>query len=155
MSDENIQLEERYKNFLATICETQKVYGLESNDGFATSDSNDYTDENGEPVEILCFWSKKALAEKSANNDWADFTAIEIPLNEFIENWCVGMSNDALLIGTDFDENLAGLEIEPLELVLEIIQELKDLQKELVFQNFENLEDIENQIMEILKDSEE
>ncbi|WP_370647745.1 hypothetical protein [Chryseobacterium sp. MA9] len=34
-------------------------------------------------------------------------------LNKYAENWCLGMNNDGLLVGTDFDSNMFGDEVEP------------------------------------------
>ncbi|UHO39969.1 hypothetical protein H5J24_08090 [Chryseobacterium capnotolerans] len=45
-----------------------------------------------------------------------------------------------------------GYEAEPLELVLDIIEELKNNKKSLILRKFDHLEDMENQIREVLKD---
>lgn len=56
------------------------------------------------------------------------------------------MHNDGLIIGTEFDQNMFGFEIEPLELVLNLTTELKKLGKTIDFQKFEGISDLENQI---------
>lgn len=146
-----ITIEKRHEQFVAEICKTQTVYGLEGPEGFATSDSTHFEDENDEPVGIICFWSTEILARSCAENDWEKFEPVAISLLEFIENWCVGMSNDALLVGTDFDKNLFGHEIDPLELVLEIIAELKKTNTIIEFEKFDDIDDLEAQIREVLE----
>lgn len=134
--------------FVKTICKSKIVYGLESEEGFAISGSVDYDDENGEPVEVICFWSDEAAAAACVKEDWADYQVVEIPLAEFMENWCIEMNNDGLLAGVDFEEDLSGLEIEPLELVMALIKELKISNKTVAFETYANLAELEKHIRE-------
>lgn len=150
MLDSELVINENHKKFIKTICETKVVYGLESNDGFATSCSNTYEDDEGEPIELICFWSDKASAQSCIANEWSNYTISEIPLSEFIENWCLGMDGDGLLVGTNFDLDLFGQESDPLELILDLIAELKITKTELEFVKFNYLQDLENQVKDIL-----
>ena len=68
---------------------------------------------------------------------------------ENIENWCLGMANDGLLVGTQFDQNLFGYEVEPLDLILELTTELKSINKDLQFRKFKGIIDLEKQVKEI------
>lgn len=150
MLKNHIDVRLKHEKFIKRVCETNIVYGLESKEGFATSSSNDFEDEDGEPVGIICFWSEKALANSCIKNGWEEYKLAEINLSEFIENWCIGMDNDELLVGTNFDQNMFGFEIEPFDLILELVEELKTNKKELEFLKFENLVDLENQINEAI-----
>ncbi len=145
--DDNI-LKSKLDSFVKAICKSKIVYGLESEEGFAVSNSVDYDDETGEPVEVICFWSEEALADSCRKEDWANYQVVEIPLAEFMENWCIEMNNDGLLAGVDFDEALSGLEIEPLELIMELIKELKSGNKSIAFETYTSLADLEKQIRE-------
>lgn len=147
MQQDHTAIKTRHEKFVKNVCETNIVYGLKSKDGFATSDSNDQEDEDGEPIGIICFWSEKALANACIKDDWAEYQVAEITLSEFIENWCIGMNNDNLLAGTNFDHNLSGFEIEPLELALELIKELKANKNNITLRKFTGLNDLEKQIM--------
>ncbi|STC96299.1 Uncharacterised protein [Chryseobacterium carnipullorum] len=60
------------------------------------------------------------------------------------------MNNDGLVAGTNFDSNLFGFEAEPLELVLDIIEELKRTGKTINLVKFENIQDMETQIKDVL-----
>lgn len=152
MLQDQITLTNRYKDFIRKVSETEIVYGLKDNKGYATSYSNDLEYEDGEPVQLICFWSDAARAKSCVDKEWNRYEASPVPLNEFLENWCLGMNSDGLLVGINFDSNLFGYEAEPLELVLEIIEELKENNKSLILRKFNNLEDMENQIREVLKD---
>lgn len=152
MLQDEITLRNRYKDFIKKVCETEIVYGLKDDKGYATSYSNDLEYDDGESVQIICFWSDAARAKSCVDKEWNRYEASPISLNEFLENWCLGMNNDGLLVGINFDSNLFGYEAEPLELALEVIEELKKNDKSLILRKFNNLEDMENQIREVLKD---
>ncbi|WP_205500881.1 DUF2750 domain-containing protein [Rufibacter psychrotolerans] len=149
MIQDSIIVKQRHERFIKKICETEIVIGLESEEGFATSSSNNYEDEDDNPIQMICFWSERALAKACAKDGWANYTPTEIPLSEFLENWCVGMNNDGLLIGTNFDQNMFGHEVEPFDLILEIIAELKSSGKKLYLQKFEDINDLESQVKEL------
>ncbi|TDO83243.1 uncharacterized protein DUF2750 [Flavobacterium chryseum] len=151
MFKNHIDIKINHEKFIKKVCETNIVYGLKNEAGFATSSSNELEDENGEPVEIICFWSEEVRARVCAKNGWENYCTAEIELSEFIENWCIGIDNDELLVGTNFDQNMFGREIEGYDLILELIDELKKTSKELEFQKFENLQDLETQIKESLE----
>ncbi|MDN3692860.1 DUF2750 domain-containing protein [Chryseobacterium tructae] len=152
MLQDHITLQNRYKDFIRKICETKIVYGLKDGKGYATSYSNDLEYEDGEPVQIICFWSDAARAKSCVYNEWSRYEPTPIPLDEFLENWCLGMNSDGLIVGIDFDRNLFGYEAEPLELALEIIEELRKNDKFLTLRKFNDMEDMKNQIKDVLKD---
>ena len=151
MFKNHIDVRLKHEKFVKRVCETNIVYVLEDEDGFATSSSNNLEDEDGEPIGILCFWSEKALAKSCVKNGWEEYEPTEIDLTEFIENWCIGIDKDELLVGTNFDQNMFGFEIEGYELILELVEELKKNKNELEFQKFENLEDLENHIRKAME----
>lgn len=152
MLQDHITLKNRYQDFIRKVSETEIVYGLKDDKGYATSYSNDLEYEDGEPVQLICFWANAARAKSCVDREWNQYEASPIPLNEFLENWCLGMNSDRLMVGVDFDSNLFGYEAEPLELALEIIKELKKNRKSLLLRKFNDLEDMEDQIREVLKD---
>lgn len=125
------------------------VWGLENSEGFATSSSNDYEDSEGEPVGLICFWAEKALANSCIKGDWSDYKLVEVSLSDFIENWCVGMSGDELMVGTSFDANMFGFEVDPLDLIIDLSRELKNQGKEIELQKYRQLDDLVNEIINI------
>ncbi|WP_036155360.1 DUF2750 domain-containing protein [Maribacter forsetii] len=145
-----ITVKNRHKKFLKTVCETETVYGLKNKKGFATSSSFHYDDEDGEPVGMICFWAEKARAKSCIKDGWRNYEPTEISLSEFMENWCVGMENDGLLVGTQFDQNMFGFEAAPLKLIIDLSTELKSIGKDLIFRKFKGIEDLETQVKEIM-----
>jgi hypothetical protein len=146
MLQDSIIINKRHKRFIQKVCESEIVYGLKSSEGFATSSSVRYEDNEGKPFGIICFWSEKAIAKSCVKNEWADYKVTEIPLSDFMENWCIGMEDDGLLIGTEFDQNMFGFEAEPLELILDLSAELTLLEKNLNFKKFNGIADLATQV---------
>jgi hypothetical protein len=62
------------------------------------------------------FWSDRAYARQCAKEDWCDYDPTPIPLGLFLERWLPGMAADGCLVGTNWNAQLCGHEIEPLEL---------------------------------------
>lgn len=151
MIQDSLIIEKRHKRFIKTVCESETVYGLKNHKGFATSSSTKYENEEGEPIGIICFWAEKSLAKSCIEKDWFNYEISEILLSDFIENWCIGMENDGLLIGTEFDRNMFGFESEPMELILELVTELKSIGKDLKFKKFKGIIDLEKQVKEIVE----
>ncbi len=146
----------RYDRFIKKLCKTEVVYGLiDSDDGFATSQSMSYEYGDGEPVGIICFWSEKAIASSCISEEWSDYTVTEVPLALFLENWCIGMDNDELLVGADFDQNLSGFEADPLDVILDISAELKLQGKDVELKKFNGIDDLEKQVHELVESFEE
>jgi acyl carrier protein len=140
----------RYDAFVTTVCASRKIYMLQSEEGFANSTSNSYTGENDEPIELICFWSTEALAENCQADEWTEFEITDISLEEFIENACIGISNDDMMIGVDFDSNLIGYEVDPLELILDLLEEVKTKKLPLKLQNYKTPQDLINEIESVL-----
>ena len=149
MFQDFITLKTRHLRFVKTVSDSEIVYGLKSKNGYATSSSTQYEDDVGKPIGMICFWAEKVRAKSCAKDDWKKYKVSEIPLAEFMENWCIGMANDGLLIGTQFDQNLLGHEVEPLDLILELTSELKSIEKDLNFKKFNGIADVEKQVKEI------
>lgn len=150
MLQDSLLLEKRYKRFIKIVCESEIVYALKNSNGFATSSSNEFEDENGNPVGIICFWGEKSRATSCIAKEWSSYEVREISLPDFLENWCIGMENDGLLIGIEFDQNMFGFEAEPLELILELISELRMNKKELDLRKFDGIYDLYEQVKSII-----
>jgi hypothetical protein len=152
MFQDAITLKNRHQKFVKTVSESEIVYGLKSRKGFATSSSTQFEDNNGNPIGMICFWAENVRAKSCAKDEWRKYKVTEIPLAEFLENWCIGMANEGLLIGTQFDQNLFGYEVEPLDLILELTAELKSTGKDLNFRKFNGITDLEKQVNGIVNE---
>jgi hypothetical protein len=142
--------EKRYREFIEQIVKTGQIWGLKSKEGWATSSSIEYEDTG-----VLPFWSNSDYASVCAKEDWADYHPEEFSLSEFLEHWCIGMDNDNALVGTNWDASLFGMEVEPLELALEILEELELKKKSVNFLNYPSLKEFENKIMLLLEEKQE
>ncbi|GGG32302.1 hypothetical protein GCM10011344_36530 [Dokdonia pacifica] len=151
MIQDTAHIEKRYLRFIKTISESEIVYALKNKNGFATSSSIHFEDDKGFPIGLICFWAEKAFAKSCIKEDWATYKVIKIHLSDFMENWCIGMENDGLLIGVEFDQNMFGYEAEPLETILDITTTLKTLGKDLIFKKFTSVTDLDQQVKEILE----
>jgi hypothetical protein len=96
--------------------------------------------------------SQAVYARACATNGWEGYAVKEIPLNKFMENWCVGMHYDGVLTGVEFDSGMFGMETEPLELLADIITELKATEKEVELENYEDLNELEEIVNQFLDD---
>jgi len=152
MIQNSIAIKRRHQKFIEEISESRIVWALENSDGFATSTSNHFEDNDGRPIGLICFWSNRKLANVCAKEAWSEYNPKELRLEEFMENWCIGMHNDTLMIGTNFDLNMFGYEIEPLELIIEIAEKCNHEKTNFEFVKFDGLEDIESQVREIVNE---
>jgi hypothetical protein len=150
MLQDSILIRQRHERFLRKVSQTGIVWGLEKKEGFATSSTNNIQDDNENPFEMICFWSEEALAKGCAKEEWKEYKPVQIPLNEFIENWCTGMDTDGIIAGTDFDTNLFGYESRPLELVIELLKELKIVNQQIKFKEYSTIDELYLKIQLIL-----
>ena len=108
MSDNAGSSKERHRKFVQRVRETREVWGLQSKEGWCVSG------EEGQ--ESMPFWSDRELAELCAKEEWSGFEPTPIPLDEFLENWLPGMDEDGIVVGTNWNEDLGGVESKPLAL---------------------------------------
>lgn len=142
MFQSTITIEHRHKKFVQKICETEEVLGLSKNGKYAVSESVKYETDNDEPIVLMCFWAERARARACIKSNWNGFEISSISLANFIENWCWGIHEKGELVGTAFDSNLFGHEIEPLDLAIEIVDELIRNDKKINFSQFNSLQEI-------------
>jgi hypothetical protein len=67
-----------------------------------------------------------------------------------MENWLTGMDQDGSIAGTNFDWNLFGFEALPLNLIIELFDELNNVGKALIFAKYEDQNEFEKLAREIL-----
>ena len=150
MSDFNQTIEASYRQFIQKIVETETVWGLAKDETWATSSSNEFED-----AEVILFWSDKQGAAACAEDEWETYNPESISVIEFLENWCVGMYSDALLVGPNWSSDLLGKEVEPLLVALDVVQELKEKGKILEFTQYDSQQEFEEQVIEALENDDE
>ena len=103
--------ENRHRIFIETVLEKGVIWGLRSEDGWAIAPSTEYEEAN-----VMPFWSHRGAAKAAAQDEWSDYEPTEIVLATFIDSWLCNMHEDGLLVGTNWNANLLGMEIEPIDL---------------------------------------
>lgn len=130
------------QQFIKAICQQNKVYCLTLDDGYAQVLSNFFVDDEDEQIAVFCFWSGQETAKKCIQADWSDYQLSTLELSVFLEDWCIGMSNENYGVGLDFSPAMSGVEVDALELLIDVVEHLIGQKQELKFKKFKNLQDI-------------
>lgn len=119
--DLEINSQKRHERFIERIIENEIVWGLKlkNEDSWAVAPSNEYED-----ALVMVFWSDRAHAQRCAEEEWSEYEPTEIPLELFLKNWLTGLEEDGLLVGSNWSGDLIGFELEPIELLNEIINKM-------------------------------
>ena len=110
-------MQDNYDRFVRRVKRSGVVWGLKSDEGWAVCPSNEYD------CDVYLFWSDEAYARRHCISKWAGYKPTQIPLNEFIDTWLKGMDEAGELAGTNFNADLAGLEVEPIQLAEDLIKD--------------------------------
>ena len=107
-----------YDRFVRRAKESNMVWGLKSSEGWATCPSN-----KNENTTVYPFWSDEAYAKRHCIKEWSNYKPASIDLDSFIDHWLKGMHEDGILVGTNWNSDLAGLEVEPIDLAKLLINQ--------------------------------
>ncbi|CEN52368.1 conserved hypothetical protein [Capnocytophaga canimorsus] len=66
-----------------------------------------------------------------------------------MENWCLGLYDDEVVSGIEFDANLFGREESSLQLLEDLIAEIKSTKATISFKQFKSVADMESYLSEI------
>lgn len=138
------------KNFIEKIIKNDSVYIIEYKDEIAIAESLLFKTNANEPVNVVCFWSDKEQAMKCCNEIWKNYKPNEVCIATFIEDYLVNIYNESFIVGIDFNEKIEGIEADPLDVISELIKELKKQNINLELEYFKNLTDLENQLQKLL-----
>ena len=109
---------ENYERFLVEANELEIVWNLQSDDGFAICESS-----QSEEVLIMPFWSLESKAKLACSDDWIDYKPNPIRIDDFIDAWLHGLEDDKALVGINWNSELEGVEIEPVILIDDLLDE--------------------------------
>ncbi|VUD59043.1 hypothetical protein TDB9533_02576 [Thalassocella blandensis] len=107
--------DENYDRFIDEAIATGCVWGLESDEGWALCPS-----VSNEEISVMPLWSQPEFAQQHCRDEWSGYRVIPISLEELLDDWLPGMHEDVLLIGVNWNSDLEGEEIEPLDLLEDI-----------------------------------
>ena len=106
--------EDNYIQFFEEAIDTGCVWGLQSHEGWAQCASEKYAD-----TPVIPFWSQPEYADTHRQDDWQHYDVTAIALEEFLDDWLMGMHKDVILVGINWNENLEGEDFEPLDILSE------------------------------------
>jgi len=118
MTDPSVDPQENHDRFVREVRTSGLVWGLQSDHGWAVCESVEY-----EETDVYVFWSTVDEAVIHCTDDWAGYKPASLELDLFIDTWLAGMSEDGVLVGTNWDAELEGLEVEPSDLAEELLIE--------------------------------
>lgn len=146
MQDTSFLMEEidpRYIQFIQQTVQQRMVYTLQDEEGFlAQCPSEEHDDTIGEPVIVECFWGNKNDAQMCQQDEWQNFQLVDLTLDEFMYDFLLDMDADTKLVGVAFDAQLYGIEVEPIELLCDLLAEIKTQQCVNEFDDFAELQQI-------------
>lgn len=107
--------DENYEIFIEDAIATGCVWGLESDEGWALCPS-----VSNDDISVMPLWSQPEFAKLHCREEWAGYRVIPISLEELLDDWLPGMHEDVLLVGVNWNGELEGDEVEPLDLLEDI-----------------------------------
>ena len=143
-NDNTAAAKEQHQKFIQQAVANGEIWGLDhAQEGTAMSASSE-----DEETDVIPFWSDKALALASAKDGWAGYELFSLDLPLFLEQTVIQLANDNIIIGTNWDPAMFGMESHPVELALELIEELKAQKKPIAFRHYESLAEYEDMTRE-------
>ncbi|GAB2984729.1 hypothetical protein GCM10027049_23490 [Mucilaginibacter puniceus] len=139
----DITTESKYNIFIEKIAASKLVWGLQNKNGWANSYSND-----SEEVDVIPFWEDRFYAKSCAVDGWKGYAAASIPLSDFLENWCVGMIEENILAGINWDPKMNGNEVAASKLAIDILDRLKAIDSAIEFFEYDSIEELTAKIKE-------
>ena len=113
--------QENYNRLIVESLEQGCIWGLRDEDGNWAMVESTINPEIG----VIPFWSNQELAIALCNDEWAIYKPVAIAIEEFLDDWLTGMHEDVLRVGINWNIELVGQELEPLDLLEEFESELK------------------------------
>ncbi|MBB1487113.1 DUF2750 domain-containing protein [Oceanospirillum sediminis] len=101
-------LDDNHALFVEEIRFNGELWSLESDDGWVVVDSEEFED-----TDVMPFWSDKDDAEAHCVGEWSDYQVSKIEIEEFVQEWLPELDEDGVLVGTNWNSELEGLEVEP------------------------------------------
>ena len=104
--------DENYHLFIEEAFATGCVWGLEGDDGFALCPSI-FSDD----VDVLPLWSQPEYAQVHCVDEWQQYRVVPIALDELLDDWLVGLHEEVTMVGPNWNAQLEGDEVEPLDML--------------------------------------
>ncbi|MDB5802908.1 MAG: hypothetical protein JWN73_230 [Betaproteobacteria bacterium] len=110
------------ERFVSRVREGRTVWLLRGDDGIRICGSNESEEEDGEADEddgitVFPVWSDRAYAKRCAQGDWRDSEPFPVTIEDFISSWLPGMHGNGERVGPNWNADLIGKEVMPLDLL--------------------------------------
>jgi hypothetical protein len=119
MLHDSATIRANHERFVSRVAKSEVVWGLQSPGGVASCPSN--ADESRQ---VLMFWSDRGYASRVKQSAFSEYEPVELTLFDFLFRWLSGMQADGVLAGTNWNGDLAGIEIEPDQLQNQLLDAL-------------------------------
>jgi hypothetical protein len=111
---------ENHRRFVERVVDKGQVWGLKSDQGWAICASIQF-----ENAKVMPFWSDPGYARRAAKHEWSRYEPSPIALDVFIDRWLAGLHRDDVLVGTNWDAQNCGLEVDAERLGRELLDEME------------------------------
>jgi hypothetical protein len=118
-------IETNAERFIIECVESGIVWGLESDEGWATCPS--VTDES---IDVMPFFSSRIFAAELCCEEWETYEPRALDIEEFLDDWLPGLHEDVILVGMNWTSDMNGVEEQPLDLAEALEEEIDEFQKE-------------------------
>lgn len=105
-------LDDNYERFLEESLAQGCVWALESDEGWAMCPAH-MNDE----LAVMPMWSQPEYAKIHVAGEWSHYQVVPIAVEELLDDWLPGMHEDVALVGPNWNSNLEGGEMEPLDIL--------------------------------------
>lgn len=101
-----------YARFIEDALTMGCVWSLQSPEGWALCPAN-----SNDEIDVMPLWSQPEFAEHHTVDEWQDYEVVAIALDELLDDWLPGLHEDVILVGPNWNAELLGDEVEPLDLL--------------------------------------
>lgn len=129
------------ENFIKEVLSNNAVFALSNGENYASIESQFEDDEEGLPIEVMCIWSSETATKELQKEEWAEYQIEQISLQDFLEDWCIGIFNDGLAFCLDVNEDDEPYEVQPLDLAYQIAKLISNNENKFPLKGYENIQE--------------
>ncbi|QIZ76503.1 DUF2750 domain-containing protein [Ferrimonas lipolytica] len=98
-------------NFTAAVIEARQLWVLSAGDEYVVVDSIEF-----ENTDVMPLFSAQANAQALCVEDWSEYKAVAVAIDDFFDEWLPSLDEDGVLVGIDWNADLTGEETDPFTL---------------------------------------
>ena len=117
MSKLTDNLDANFQLFIEEVRESGQVWGLRYGEDWVVCRSAEFED-----ADVMPLWSAEGDARLHCVDEWADYEPEVIELEEFLDIWINDLDEDDVLVGPNWNADLEGQELEPIELAKALVE---------------------------------